>query len=342
MNDLQMARGEIEGGYNLAIGEPVVLQEHLRFPIFETQGPFTYPTLEGYPPLVEELQRLYPDQHVVVANGGKQALLAAFYALNRLEGRQIVHHAQPFWPSYRTLARMSGLDFEDPPLWEGWYDQFTQLRPRRSRVIQVVTSPNNPDGRQLQSWNDGSFDVWDAVYAHWVYGWNGYEPPHRIRVGSASKLLGLSGVRVGWLVTRADRLAALAREYVEITTSGVSVVAQEYVANALRLMREINPMVQLRAAREAILQNGESFKRHLGHHMQAVDGVPDTGVGMFAFAFPRDPERFSRACAAAKVAVVTGGACGNYQGRFRMSMAHNVNYTEEALQALRKELDHAL
>src|SRR4051812_45947780 len=84
-NDLLMLRGEQDGSYNLAVGEPVFLQNsafwctqskamHLNDP--------RYPAYGGSPALIEQIRGAlkFCKKHVTVTNGAKQGLLAAFYA----------------------------------------------------------------------------------------------------------------------------------------------------------------------------------------------------------------------------------------------------------------------
>lgn len=319
-----MVRGSVDGGYNLAIGEPVLIQKYLPFPGFKFKGALPYPTLEGIPELVSELLDLYPGYEVVVTNGGKQALLAAFYAMRIYKPGMSIAHLQPYWPSYPTLGHIGAGGFVDP-------NNTITNHPISDHHITCVTSPNNPDG-----WiHTQPCDIWDAVYAHWIYGWKGEEPPHKIRIGSAAKLLGLSGVRVGWLLTKDKHLAEMARHYIEFTTSGVNLLSQHYVANALKLMRQKNPMLELEKIRSGILKNADEFNHLIKPMCHWVDGVPRNEQGMFAWFCVEEEHRFMCALGTAKVALVTGKACGcTVPGTFRMNMAQDEDYTLAALRAI--------
>lgn len=330
VNDLQMARGEIEGGYNLAVGEPVLVQKHVRFLPFAVKGPFRYPTMAGDPDLLAEL-RLQHRGEIVVTTGAKQALAAAFYAYKKSADRRCVAHPAPYWPSYPTLARQV-----DMPFRAGRGDD---------DYVNCVTAPNNPDGAK-HGFGE-IYDVWDAVYAHSVYGWDFTVPNHQVSVWSAAKLLGLSGARVGWLVTDEAWLADAAREYVELTTSGVSLPAQQVVAQALRCLREEPAYYRqaYRDARRAMLKNGERFNELLAPRCSAVEGLPATGRGMFAWFQVPPAANFAHALKAAKVALVTGEACGmepdprfGTSGWWRMNMCHENDYTERALRAIKDAL----
>ena len=147
-HDLQMARGAPPGGFNLAIGEPALLQKYLHFPSVKLAGPYQYPTMDGTHSLVHELRQMHSEGEIVVANGAKQALAASLFALKTEAGRneRTVWHKPPYWPSYDSLIRMAGLRWstcEDP------------------NPIKCITSPNNPNGDQCTE--DYSCDIWDAV-----------------------------------------------------------------------------------------------------------------------------------------------------------------------------------
>jgi aspartate/methionine/tyrosine aminotransferase len=325
MNDLQLVRGNVEGGYNLAIGEPALLQKWLDFPKFDHVGPLSYPTLDGNQGLLDELRLLYPNpnRHIVIANGAKQALLAAFYAFQKVTGKTNVFHSAPYWPSYPTLAEMSGMTFN-----QNIHDNVT---------LEVATAPNNPDGGEY----GGVFDIWDAAYAHWFYGWDGNHIKSRVQVYSASKLLGLSGARVGWLVTEDGNLADRARRYVEFTTSGVSTLSQSYVAYCLNRVRNDNMASwAFGEARKDMIHNGHNFMRVLGYFVEHVRGVPTDGKGMFAWFKVKNSciDSFENALKKAKVTIVSGNACGGSDGHYRMNMCQEMDYTLKALNAIEEHM----
>jgi aspartate/methionine/tyrosine aminotransferase len=327
-HDLQMARGAAEGEYNLAIGEPFLVQE-LLLPEIRVQAvskPLTYPVVGGEPELLEELHRLLPQyRYITVTNGCKQAIEASFFALKGLERRSVVQHRAPFWPSYPTLAKSQGLDFNF-------------VAPHEA-VIKVITAPNNPDGSQPLGGED--CDIWDGAYSQPLYGFTGIPPLHRIGVFSAAKYLGLSGIRVGWVGTNERAVHDRTAYFVEITTSGVSIPSQMHLTGVLRAMRDPKQMGRITKAsfeaRAALMTNGNSFNELISDMTKTVRGVPVDGTGMFAWFLARDPERFARALKAARVKLVTGEACGEHaKGWYRMSMGHRPEITREALRRLRE------
>ena len=318
--DLQLVRGDVDG-FNLAIGEPVIIQERLMPFIspLKVRGNLYYPCLGGETELVETLKKAYLGDYVVVTNGAKQAIEAAFYAFKTLEGREGVYHAPPHWPSYPTLSKNQGLKFSSTP---------------QPNYIKVITSPNNPDGHE----NGDSADIHDAVYDTEVYGTSSLCNLAKIKIFSAAKMYGLSGLRVGWAVTADKQFADAMAYYVEITTSGVAVSSQKILAEAMDKVSSAYNYV-FPPARADILMNGSMFNRYIAPHCDFIDGVPQTGRGMFAWFKVKELEKFKKALQDSRVFIVTGEACGaSEDGWFRMSMGQNRDVTEQALKALSNSL----
>jgi aspartate/methionine/tyrosine aminotransferase len=329
--DMQLARVTGEGEVNLAIGEPFFLQKHLLTRMWlPKQIPSSplYPCVGGEEFLLDELRRLHHRyKYIVVTNGAKQAIEAAFYAFKQ-QGKTNVVHRVPYWPSYPTLARSQGLGFNVTA---------------NAQSITCITSPNNPDGYQDMAQTE--CDVWDAAYAHPLYGWKGLYPRARVAVYSAAKQLGLSGLRVGWLCTNEPELALAAGHLIEITTSGVSLPSQAYLAECLKAMRDPGQVQALTsgefAAQAQLLANGSSFLTYLLDVCEGgAKGVPLTGSGMFAWFRAKEPAKFAKALVLAKVKLVTGEACGATEpGWYRMSMGHDYEVTARALYQIRAEVD---
>lgn len=321
--DLQMSRGTIEGGYNLAIGEPIFLQDKLLHisDHLHINKPLQYPKVGGETDLLKELHERYTYDYIVVTNGAKQAIEAAFSAFKKLEDRNAVLTPMPYWPSYPTLAKNQGLAFNEfvSPV---------------MKYISVNTSPNNPDGSEH---DNNVADIWDAAYASDTYGFSGTPPRHRVAIFSAAKLLGLSGIRVGWLCTNEKAIADAAAHHVEITTSGVSVLSQEHLYKCLWQWSPDYGNEKLAEAKESLNQNSMLFQQLMQGMVRMVDGVPKNGKGMFAWFQAQDPEKFAIALKEAKVMLVTGEACGESKPDFyRMSMGNKPEVTREALTKLRE------
>lgn len=331
--DMQLVRSHDPGSFNLAVGEPFFLQEHLPFAqAIAPCGPFLYPQSRGEPELLFELERRHHGMHCVVTNGAKQAISACLSAYKVVYGKTYAHHSPPYWPSYPILAHKELELGLNPPM--GCLDSGSVPQMDPPGEVRIVTSPNNPDGGESTE----DCDIWDAAYAHSVYGFT--KPPDHwnVAIYSAAKLFSLSGLRVGWIVTADAKLADAVSTYVERFTSGVCVTSQRHVAAVLKHLRVHDDHAFFDEARKQLLRNGEVFKRLMGDRVANFAGVPRTGMGMFAWFCVADPEPFEVALATSKVRVVTGEACGwpatPGSSWYRMSMGHHERHTEQALEAL--------
>lgn len=321
--DWQMAKSKDDSKYDLAIGEPVVLQQAMRrHHMYKgLGGKFSpaYPCMEGDQELLDELRDLYPQGEIVIANGAKQALLASMYALKKYLNLKMVYCEPPYWPSYPTLAAHSGLEF-------------TTIR--NASAIGCNTTPNNPDGRH----SDYGM-VWDAVYAHPMYGYFPHETPgHIVSIHSAAKLLGMSSARVGWAVCAIPEIAQLMRQYVESTTSGVSTITQKMTARVLKNMRE-NP--------DLVDEVHAEVKRDIKQNRQVIvnalypwfSDINYPAAGMFTWIRFSEADWFKGHLSKASVRAVSGEACGaKGPGWYRISNAQDCQITEEAMLALSAQL----
>lgn len=324
-DDYQMMRSHDDVGYNLAIGEAFFLADNLYWASTRNlgYGPYYYPAAGGEKEIIEEIQYLYPGKYVVITNGCKQALAAAMYAFKNVYNYSSAYHIAPHWPSFITLIKAANLTIERKNLYS----------------LNIATLINNPNGIVATD----ECDLLDCAYGSSIYGWNGKFPNHKISVWSAAKLFGTAGLRLGWLLTDDKALAEKAAFYEEVTTSGVSVLSQRYVAKLLKYQREHQDVVQntYTKSRNILLKNGDNFNQLLGSYCSIIQGVPLDGNGMFAWfqIHPEYQDKFISAINKLQIKLVTGSACGiDDPGYYRMSMGHRADFTQEALEKLHTEL----
>lgn len=317
--DAQLVRSKTSTGFNMAVGEPFFLRQ-----VFANYYPESYSCDLGYPdnkpdPLLKaELENLHPNKHIVVALGAKHALHAAIYAIRQMRQVERLYHRAPYWPTYPTLAKYAGLEF-----------QTSLVDP--SRTIVCNTSPNNPDGSECLD----PCDIWDAAYAHPSYGWTGREPQHLISVWSAGKMLGSTGVRVGWLVTEHPKLAEFAARYVEQTTSGVPSISQDHVAETLSRTADFRTELSSEAYSYLYL-NSDVFWHNLSGFVRPL--METHSGSMFAWFEPVHYSRFSNALKSTSILMVQGLACGGPANAYRASLGLLHEDLVTAMDQLRKEL----
>jgi hypothetical protein len=126
-------------------------------------------------------------------------------------------------------------------------------------------------------------------------------------------------------------------EYVELHTSGVCVPAQRKVAACLANLDKLQTGFD--KARRELLINADIFWQNLGGFVSDVEGVPDSGTGMFAWfkIYPDVSLQFVKALETVKVRLIEGTACGR-PGFWRMSMAQSNDLTFQALNGIFKAI----
>jgi aspartate aminotransferase len=183
---------------------------------------------------------------VLVTNGGKQAIYAAFAAM--LDPGDEVILPAPYWTTYPEAIRLAGgvpvevladetQDYKVTP------DQLEAARTDRTKVLLFV-SPSNPTGsvytadeiRAIGEWVE-EHELWvltDEIYEHLVY--DGVETgslpvlcpylaDNSVVVNGVAKTYAMTGWRVGWMIGPKDLVKA-ATNLQSHATSNVANVSQ--------------------------------------------------------------------------------------------------------------------
>jgi len=213
----------------------------------------SYPYTNGSPSLRRLIASLYagaaPDQ-VLVTNGSSEAIFVA--AWHFLEpGRELVMMV-PNWMQASGIAKAFGsrvVPFHlrsDGVRWRIDLEEFARAVSDRTALINVC-SPNNPTGATLReeeidaiceiAARHGTWILSDEIYAGSELTdtptssfWGRYD---RVLVtGGLSKVYGLAGLRLGWVVGAADKLHTL-WTHKDYTTIGPSTLADGLACIAL-------------------------------------------------------------------------------------------------------------
>lgn len=190
---------------------------------------------------------------VLVTNGGKQAIYAAFAAL--LDPDDEVILPAPYWTTYPEAIRLAGgtpvevladetQDYKVTPA------QLEGARTERTKVL-LFCSPSNPTGavysreeiEAIGAWalEHGIWVLTDEIYEHLVY--DGFEtgslpvlvPALRdtcVVVNGVAKTYAMTGWRVGWVIGPVDVVKA-ATNLQSHATSNVANVSQRAAIAAL-------------------------------------------------------------------------------------------------------------
>jgi aspartate/methionine/tyrosine aminotransferase len=204
--------------------------------------------------------------HVLITNGGKQALYNAFAAL--LDPGDEVLLPAPYWTTYpESIALAGGRAVAVPTSPESGYratiDQLEAARTPSTKAL-VFVSPSNPTGAvyspedvaEIGRWavHHGLWVVTDEIYEHLVYGDAEFssmpvEVPDLaercIVVNGVAKTYAMTGWRVGWMIGPADIVKA-ATNLQSHATSNVANVSQ--VAALAAVSGDLVAVEQMRVA----------------------------------------------------------------------------------------------
>jgi len=176
-------------------------------------------------------------RHIVVGTGSTQLYQAALYALSLPEEQTkpiSVVSAAPFYSSYPVVT-----DYLRSALfrWAGDATTFKQRSGNEEAYIELVTSPNNPDGRIQHAVVNGTGPVIHDLAYYWPH----YTPitapaDHDLMLFTVSKCTGHAGTRIGWAIVKDALVAKKMVKFVELNTIGVS---QDSQMRAVQILRAV-------------------------------------------------------------------------------------------------------
>ena len=299
---------------------------------------------------------------VLVTNGGKQAIYAAFAAMLDPDDEVIV--PAPYWTTYPEAIRLAGgvpvevladetQDYKVTP------QQLEAARTERTKVLLFV-SPSNPTGavytadeiRALGAWahEHGLWVLTDEIYEHLVYDDidTGSLPvlcpelaDYTVVVNGVAKTYAMTGWRVGWMIGPTDLVKA-ATNLQSHATSNVANVSQRAAIAALT--GDLTAVAQMKTA-------FDRRRRTIVSMLNEIDGVVCPMPGGAFYAYPSvkgllGKEYDGRPIATsaelaeyildrAEVAVVPGEAFGS-PGYLRLSYALGDDDLAEGITRLQK------
>jgi aspartate/methionine/tyrosine aminotransferase len=204
-----------------------------------------YPPMRGLPELRAAVVDFYARQQglalaaaqVVITSGATEALAASIMAVAG-PGDEVILFA-PAYDAYAPLVRRAGARpvwvALQPPDWQATGEAIAAAITPATRAI-LINTPHNPTGGMAGAAMIGAItalalqhdlviisdEVWEAVITADVPHLSPFAaaPERTIKIGSAGKLLALTGWKVGWVVAEAvlaERVAQV-HQYLTFTT----------------------------------------------------------------------------------------------------------------------------
>jgi aspartate/methionine/tyrosine aminotransferase len=200
--------------------------------------------------------------HVLVTNGGKQAVYNGFAAL--LDPGDEVLLIAPYWTTYPEAIKLAGgvpveVMTDETSGYLASVEQLEAARTSRTKVLLFV-SPSNPTGAvyppeqvdAIGAWAQHN-DLWvvtDEIYEHLLYGGAkmrsiAHSAGEKVLVlNGVAKTYAMTGWRVGWLIGPVDIVKA-ATNLQSHSTSNVSNVSQ--VAALAAVTGDLSAVTEMRA-----------------------------------------------------------------------------------------------
>jgi aspartate/methionine/tyrosine aminotransferase len=306
---------------------------------------FVYPDPAGHEPLVKLLEDKY-NARIVITNGAKQGLSAAFYALQQM-GSYSLGTKSPYWALIPPLAKMHGLNIvaTDPDI-GATIRHYEKFNLDRKHDAYLLVAPNNPDGScssseelqaQASEYKDDSIPfIHDAAYYSHLYLPEDHSLPRigDVQIHSMSKSLGLSGLRCSYVVCSNSKFYDLIKYYIDHTTVGVSLASQTILFQLLSMMDK-NPNLNKKFEQTSRAQLKENKKLCLEISSEVLE-LPENVInlpGMFLFAKVGPKADFKKS----KLNFVDGTPFG-MPGYIRMNLAFPYDKMKEVVKRLNSVL----
>jgi aspartate aminotransferase len=330
-----------------------------------TTGDIKYTPTDGVPSLKKAIIR-YTEEHydrvvgpenVLVSGGAKQALYNLLYTLLNPQDEVIV--LSPYWVSYPEMIRMV---YGVPAIVTPEDGRFTPTMAEIERAVSsytraiIVNSPNNPSGAVFPESliaalvdfceRKGIYLIMDDIYHKLVfdgvtvppayrYTKKDRESTHVLVINGISKLYGMTGFRLGWVIAPKPIVDVMINVQAQ-TTSCVSVVLQSAAEGALTGLQSAVETLRLTLQnnRDVMVQELGSFP---GVRLTPPQGtyycLPDFR------AYNTDSVALSKFLLQKALVVTVPGKEFGMEGHLRLSYATTIKDITQGVERIRWALD---
>lgn len=291
--EARLLRQKGEPVINMGIGEPknkapitAILSSAAKL----SSGDIKYTPPDGTPSLKkaiihyteENYDKVVAPENVIISSGAKQSLYNVLFSLINPQDEVIV--LAPYWVSYPEMIKMVyGIPVivtsEDGSFYPRMQD-IEQAVSAYTKAI-IVNSPNNPSGAMYSDKflaeivefceRKKIYLILDDIYHKLVFDHRKWVPAYRfstkdiessmlIVVNGVSKLYGMTGFRIGWVIANRQLVSVMNNVQAQ-TQSCTSVVLQAAAEGALTGMQSVVETLRMTFEnnRDIILQELRSF-----------------------------------------------------------------------------------
>lgn len=291
--EARILREKGEPVINMGIGEPknkapiaAILSSAAKL----SSGDIKYTPPDGTPSLKkaiiryteENYDKLVAPENIIISAGAKQSLYNVLFSILNPQDEVIV--LAPYWVSYPEMIKMCyGIPVIVHPEHGTFHPRMEDIERAVSSYTKaiIVNSPNNPSGAvfpetfiaQIVEFCERKkiYLIMDDIYQKLVFDGRSAVPAYRftdkdieasmvIVINGVSKLYGMTGFRIGWVVAN-RKLVEVMNNVQAQTTSCTSIVLQAAAEGALNGMQNVveNLRLGFENNRNVIMQELRAF-----------------------------------------------------------------------------------
>jgi aspartate aminotransferase len=366
--EARILREKGEPVINLGIGEPknkTPISAILSSAAHLTAGDIKYTPPDGTPSLKkaiiryteENYNKVAAPENIIVSAGAKQSLFNVLYTLINPQDEVII--LAPYWVSYPEMVKMVyGRPVIITPEDGSFHPRFEDIERAVSSYTKaiIVNSPNNPSGVVFSEQFIAKivefceqrhiYLIMDDIYHRLVFDGNCAPPAYKytpkdlessmiITVNGISKLYGMTGFRIGWVVASRQLVEVMTNVQAQ-TTSCTSLVLQAAAEGALTGLQNVVESLRL------------TFENNRNVTMQELcsfNGLRVTKPGGAFYCLPdfraysNNSVELSRFLLKKALVVTVPGKEFGMEGHLRLSFAGGIKDITTAVERMKWALD---
>lgn len=366
--EARMLRQKGEPVIHLGIGEPknpapitAILGSSAKL----KTGDVKYAPSDGLPSLKkaiiryteETYERLVSPDNVIVSGGAKQSIYNVLMTI--VDPQDEVILLAPYWVSYPEMVKMAyGVPVVVTPEDGTFHPTLADIEEAASSYTKaiILNSPNNPSGVMYSEAfiaevvefceSRGIYLIMDDIYHKLIFDRRQPVPGYRftkqdvensrlIVVNGVSKLYGMTGFRIGWVIGPRKIVTAMNNIQAN-TSSGPSVVSQAAAEGALTGVQSVVENLRL------TIQNNRDVLMHELRSFTDVRTIPPDGT-FYCLpdfrAYSQDSTELAQFLLRKALVVTVPGKPFGMEGHLRLSYAGSVKDLTEGIERLKWALD---
>jgi aspartate aminotransferase len=358
---------------NMSIGEPknktpitAILSSATKL----SGGDIKYTPPDGTPSLKkaiiryteENYNKIVAPENVIVSAGAKQSIFNILYSIINPQDEVII--LAPHWVSYPEMVKMVyGIPVIVTPEDGTFHPRMEDIERAVSSYTKaiIVNSPNNPSGEvfsaefiaQIVEYCERKkiFLIMDDIYHKLVFDGTVWEPAYKytkndventmvIVVNGVAKLYGMTGFRIGWVISNRKLVEVMTNVQGQMTscTSALLQAAAEGALNGMQSVVE-NLRLTFQNNKEVVVQELKSFKGvKLSPPKGTFYALPDFRAYLPS-SLANDSVELSKVILKKALVVTVPGKEFGMEGHLRLSYAGSVKDIKEGIERIKWVLD---